>query len=65
MGTINTVIHAQQCHKRFWKNVEIEPIMKEFDPSIDTSSALQADFKINGIWESREDSVLQQPHCKD
>lgn len=53
------IIHGHDYHSHqwaatvqmAWNNVEIEPIMKDADPS-KNSPSLQADFQINGIWDT-------------
>lgn len=50
----STAVMAQMT----WKNVEIKPVMKEVDPP-NNSPSLQADFKINGIWEAERTAFFE------
>lgn len=43
--------HCATMAQMVWNTVNIEPILTEAD-SLNSSPALQADFKINGLWEA-------------
>lgn len=43
--------HCTAIANMAWKGIEIEPVLREADPA-NNITALQADFKINGIWEA-------------